>query len=69
MSHPEIQIPSTQCPHEDEILSPAALDFIASLECEFRAQRRELLTMRQRARGRYEQGEARPDFFAESTAR
>ncbi|WP_216215883.1 malate synthase A [Amycolatopsis aidingensis] len=52
----------------DEILTPAALDFVARLDNEFAGRRRELLDARRRRRERIASGEETLDFLPETRA-
>ncbi|HEX7190228.1 MAG TPA: malate synthase A [Thermoanaerobaculia bacterium] len=60
-----IDIRGAQEPHLDEVLTPEAANFVAMLEREFGARRRELLAKREERKKRLDAGEL-PDFLPET---
>ncbi len=68
-THPSSGLTLTAPLHEgfDQILSPAALDFLAQLCRTFEPRRQELLARRQQRQAQFDQG-VRPDFLAETAA-
>jgi malate synthase len=64
-THPELQLGGAMHAGFEEVLTPDALDFVAALEQEFGARRRELLVARTVRRGRLAEGEML-DFLPET---
>ena len=60
-----LQITAPVTPEFETVLTPEALDFVARLEREFGARRRELLQRRQERQARFDAGE-NPDFLPET---
>jgi malate synthase len=60
-----VELRGPQLPRAEEILTPAALEFIARLHREFNAERQALLTARAERQQRFDAGEL-PDFLAET---
>jgi malate synthase len=60
-----LQLPGALDPSQLEILSPAALRFVAELHQQFDGRRRELLAARRQRQARYDAGEL-PDFRADT---
>ena len=62
-----IAVTASNGSRQDEILSPAALAFLADLQREFNGTRKRLLKLREERQKRFDAGEL-PDFLAETTA-
>jgi malate synthase len=60
-------ITSTAHPSADELLTPAAIDFLVALHHRYEPARRELLALREERQARFDTGE-RPDFLKETAA-
>ena len=54
-------------PGLDEVLTPAALEFLSSLHRRFEGRRQELVQLRRERQVRFDAGET-PDFLAETAA-
>lgn len=59
--------PGPAVPGSDEVLAPAALEFLASLHRRFEGRRQDLLQLRRERQIRFDAGET-PDFLAETAA-
>jgi malate synthase len=64
---PGVEIRGAMRPGYDEILTPAAVGFVAELERRFRAERRRLLAARAERQARLDAGE-KPDFLPETAS-
>ena len=62
-----VEVRGAALPRFDEILTPAALDFVASLHREFNSTRQTLLAERRARQARFDAGEL-PDFLPETRA-
>src|SRR5687768_10913713 len=61
------ELAGPRLPGQDELLTPAALAFLAGLHRRFEAERRDLLAARRARQARFDAGD-RPDFRADTRA-